>query len=52
MIRVNRVEEGQKMPARMIRQREMQRLQRTAAFEAFTALKEAADIVDKRHKFY
>ena len=52
MIRVNRVEEGQKMPSDMIRQREMQRFQRTAAFEAFTALKEAAEIVDKRHKFY
>jgi len=52
MLRVTRVEEGQQMPVRMIRQREMQRLQRTAAFEAFTALKEAADIVDKRHKFY
>ena len=52
MIRVNQVEEGQKMPSHMIRQREMQRFQRTAAFEAFTALKEAAEIVDKRHKFY
>jgi peptidyl-prolyl cis-trans isomerase D len=52
MIRVNQIEEGQKMSTQMIRQREMQRYQRTAAFEAFTALKEAADIVDKRHKFY
>jgi len=52
MLRVSRVEEGQQMSARMIRQRELQRLQRTAAFEAFTALKEAADIKDNRHKFY
>jgi peptidyl-prolyl cis-trans isomerase D len=52
LVEVTRIEKGQNMPAQMLRQRELQRLQRTAAFEAYTALKEAADIQDKRYKFY
>jgi len=52
LVEVTNVEEGQNMAPQMLQQREMQRLQRTAAFDAFTALKEAAEINDKRHKFY
>ncbi|MBS3807596.1 MAG: SurA N-terminal domain-containing protein [Bacteroidales bacterium] len=52
LIEVTNMEEGQNMTPQMLQQREMQRLQRTAAFDAFTALKDAAEIEDKRHKFY
>jgi hypothetical protein len=36
----------------MTAQREAQSMRRTAPFEAYTALKEAAEIEDKRYKFY
>ena len=52
LVEVTNVEEGQNMAPQMLQQREMQRLQRTAAFDAFTALKDAAEIKDKRYKFY
>ncbi len=34
------------------KQRELQQMQRTAAYRAYEALKEAADIKDKRYRFY
>lgn len=52
LIEVTRVEEGRQLTPQMVQQREMQKLQRTAAYDAFTALKEKAEIKDKRHKFY
>ena len=36
----------------MVKQQEEQRIRRTAPYEAFTALREAANIEDKRYKFY
>ena len=52
LIEVTRVEEGRQLTPQMVQQREMQKLQRTAAYDAFTALKEKAEIKDKRNKFY
>ena len=52
LVEVKSVRESKNITPQMLQQREMQRLQRTAAFDAFTALKEAAEIQDKRHKFY
>ena len=51
LIQVTNVEKSNQAPS-MFRQRELQMLQRTASFEAYDALKEAADIKDKRYKFY
>jgi peptidyl-prolyl cis-trans isomerase D len=51
LIQVNNVNETQQ-PPEMIRQRRMQSMQRTATYEAYNALKKAADIQDKRYKFY
>jgi peptidyl-prolyl cis-trans isomerase D len=51
VIQVTNVTEAQQSPE-MIKQRELQNLQRIATFEAYNALKEAADIEDKRYKFY
>ncbi len=50
-IQVTNVTENQQSPE-LIKQRELQNLQRIATFEAYNALKEAADIEDKRYKFY
>ena len=42
----------QDISPQIYKQRELQQMQRTAAFRAYEALKEAADIKDKRYKFY
>ncbi len=52
LLQVVQVAQGQQVDPRMVQQREMQRLQRTAGYDAFNALKDAAEIKDNRHKFY
>jgi peptidyl-prolyl cis-trans isomerase D len=52
MIEVTNVTRSQSTQPAIVKQRNIQRMRRSAPFEAYTALKEAADIQDKRYKFY
>ena len=52
LIQATNINKSENASPSMIKQRELQRMQRTAPFEAYTSLKEAADIKDKRYKFY
>lgn len=51
VIEVTNINENM-MDPELYKQREMQNIQRTATFQAYEALKEEADIKDKRYKFY
>ncbi|MCF8335382.1 MAG: SurA N-terminal domain-containing protein [Bacteroidales bacterium] len=52
LIQVTNTTESQSTNPSIVKQRELQRMQRMAPSEVFTALREAADIKDKRYKFY
>ena len=52
LIQVTTTNQSENTTPSLVKQRELQRMQRTAPYEAYTALKEAADIQDKRYKFY
>lgn len=52
LIEVSDKRENSNLNPEMIRQREIQGLTRTASIEVYNALKEAANIEDKRYKFY
>ncbi|MGM0496720.1 MAG: SurA N-terminal domain-containing protein [Bacteroidota bacterium] len=43
---------NQNVDPQMYEQRELEQIQQTAAYRAYEALKEAADIKDKRYRFY
>ena len=52
LIHITEKNNAQSVNPAIAKQREIQRMRRTAPYEAFNALKEAADIQDKRYKFY
>jgi peptidyl-prolyl cis-trans isomerase D len=52
LIEVTSRQENNNISPDMIKQREIQGLTRTATYEVYNALKEAAEIQDKRYKFY
>ncbi len=52
LIEVTNRQENNNISPDMIKQREIQGLTRTATYEVYNALKEAAKIQDKRYKFY
>ena len=52
LLQVTDVTQAENTNPTMTAQREVQSMRRTAPFEAYTALKEAAEIEDKRYKFY
>jgi len=52
LIHITEKNSAQSVNTRITKQREMQKMRQTAPYEAFNALEEAADIQDKRYKFY